>query len=622
MNNRVGQQLGNYRLTQYLGRGAFAETYLGEHVYLGIRAAIKVLQARVTVDEEPNFLNEARTIAHLRHANIIGVLEFGVENTVPYLVMDYAPRGTLRQRYPRDTALPISTIISYVKQVAAGLQYIHEQNLVHRDVKPENLLLGANDEVLLSDFGLAVITQSISLKNSQGIAGTITYMAPEQIQGKPRPVSDQYALGIVVYEWLSGKLPFNGSYVEVAIQQERAIPPSLRDSIPGLSPEIEQVVLTALNKDPAQRFGSVQAFANALEQAYIHSISVNLTTPEPSSLEKIQPALRDEELHVPERIPGTFSQRGILPGKQQSAQNAVLPGSLRPRSNLSRSRLGLLALLALIIIGASVGIIYYVAGVRPANLNAQATAQALTALTARQHNAASATAFAQLTANANASATSLASTATATALRVGYAQAITGNPVFVDALSTNDAHSWDAQSITGTGACRFTGGNYHINIDQLNAYAFCLERSTSFTNFTIQVQMTVVAGDIGGIVFRAHDDGNGNSSLYFFGVGQDGSYAFGTYKSAVQAGSTSNNTTSNTTSNGTADALFAVKRGLNAPNLLTVVAHGSTITFYVNGLLIDRVSDSSFTSGSIGLFAFDNADATEVAFNKIQVWQA
>src|SRR6266480_610756 len=267
MTNRQGQRLGNYRLIRLLGQGGFAEVYLGEHVFLGTQAAIKVLLVRLADEEMEGFLKEARTIAGLTHPNILRVLEFGVEENVPFLVLEFAPNGTLRKRHPKGSILPLTVIVPYVSQIASALQYIHNRKLIHRDIKPENLLLGTNFEVLLSDFGTAMVFQTLHTQGTLEMAGTVSYMAPEQIRGKPRPASDQYGLGVVVYEWLCGVPPFQGSFTEMYSQHMLAIPPSLRGRNPTISPEVEQVVLTTLSKEPEQRFASVSAFANALEQA-------------------------------------------------------------------------------------------------------------------------------------------------------------------------------------------------------------------------------------------------------------------------------------------------------------------------------------------------------------------
>ena len=266
MTDRLGQRFGNYQLIRLLGKGGFAEVYLGEHVYLRSQAAIKVLSTRVGDEEAEYFIKEARLLMDLRHPHIVRVLEFGVEMDVPYLIMDYAPNGNLRQRIPKEKRLSSTAVATYAKQVASALQYAHDQRLIHRDVKPENLLLGPNNEVWLSDFGIALIAQT-SLRNSEGIVGTATYMSPEQTQGKATFASDQYSLGIIVYEWLSGALPFQGSFSELCAQHVFTPPPPLRERVPTISPNIENVVMTALAKEPQKRFASVMAFANALEHA-------------------------------------------------------------------------------------------------------------------------------------------------------------------------------------------------------------------------------------------------------------------------------------------------------------------------------------------------------------------
>src|SRR2546421_6695401 len=131
--DRMGQQLGNYRIIRLLGEGGFAEVYLGEHIYLKTPAAIKVLHTQLSQDDQDSFLAEARIIAKLKHEHIIQVLEFGIEDSTPFLVMDYAPNGTLRQRHPKGTHLTPLIILPYIKQVADALQYAHDEKLIHRD---------------------------------------------------------------------------------------------------------------------------------------------------------------------------------------------------------------------------------------------------------------------------------------------------------------------------------------------------------------------------------------------------------------------------------------------------------------------------------------------------------
>src|SRR6266852_5408123 len=278
MSDRLGQQLGNYRLISLLGQGGYAEVYLGQHVRFKQQAAIKVLHTHLSSQEVEHFLHEAETIAALAHPAIVRVFDFDVQDGVPFLVMDYAPNGSLRRRYPKGGVVPLPQILSSVKQVADALQYAHEQKFIHRDVKPENMLLGRREEVLLSDFGLAALAHSSASLSTQEAIGTLSYMAPEQIEGHPRAASDQYALGVVVYEWLCGARPFEGSMTKVMVQHLTMPPPPLHEKVATIPLEIEQVVLHALAKDPKARFASLAAFAEAFERAS----QIGLLSPAPS----------------------------------------------------------------------------------------------------------------------------------------------------------------------------------------------------------------------------------------------------------------------------------------------------------------------------------------------------
>ena len=240
-----------------------------------------MLHTRLASADLTQFLLEARTIAGLIHPHIVRVLEFGIEGGtradqstidieggIPYLIMDYAPGGTLRQRYPKGRRIAPAQIVSYVGQIAEALLYAHEKKLIHRDVKPENMLLGLNNEIVLSDFGIAAVAHAEQSMLTQEMAGTIPYIAPEQIKGKPRPASDQYSLAVVAYEWLSGSRPFQGNSQWEIIQQHMSVAPtSLHARDASLPQSIDDVVLKALAKDPLQRFESVKAFADALTQA-------------------------------------------------------------------------------------------------------------------------------------------------------------------------------------------------------------------------------------------------------------------------------------------------------------------------------------------------------------------
>ena len=332
MVDRVGQQLGSYRLIRLLGRGGFAEVYLGEHFRLKSRAAIKVLHAQLSEDDIARFLNEAQTIANLEHPNIVHVLDFDITENTPFLVMGYASEGTLRQRYPKGTRLQPQVILPYVKQIADALYYAHSEKLIHRDIKPENMLLGRHNQVLLSDFGIALIMQSSHYQSLLNTAGTVSYMAPEQIQGKPRPASDQYALGVVIYEWLTGARPFQGSFTEIATQHVLAPPPPLHEKIPDISPVFEQVVLKTLEKDPHRRFADMQEFASAFEQAcqnpFIASPTILLSPPllpVNALAAQIEPSASQKPIILPDVVVESFDSPPMPSQPPQSFVPIVSP---------------------------------------------------------------------------------------------------------------------------------------------------------------------------------------------------------------------------------------------------------------------------------------------------------
>jgi eukaryotic-like serine/threonine-protein kinase len=266
----VGKQLGSYRIMRSLGHGGSARVYLGVHVQQGTQVAIKVLrqddaQGALHTQHLRQLRDEAELLARLHHPHIVRAIRYSSSELLSYLVLEYAGAGTLRKLHPIGTRLPLHTIVAYVRQIANALQYIHNSGLIHRDVKPENILLTQDGRLILSDFGIALTTQ----RAQQGVEtlGTAPYAAPEQIRGFPVMASDQYALAALVYEWLSGYPPFEGTSNEIVHQHLYSTPPSLSQFVGPLPPAIEQVIMKALAKQPGERFQSVREFALALERA-------------------------------------------------------------------------------------------------------------------------------------------------------------------------------------------------------------------------------------------------------------------------------------------------------------------------------------------------------------------
>jgi eukaryotic-like serine/threonine-protein kinase len=165
--------------------GGFADVYLGHHIHLNTQAAIKILHTPLESKNIEQFRTEARTLAHLIHPRIVRLLDFGIVNAIPYLIMEYASNGSLRQQYPSGMIRPFEKIVSIVLEVAEALQYAHEKKIIHRDVKPENIFLREDNEAVLGDFGIAVLSRTSESQQTQDVKGTFTYMAPEQLQGHP-----------------------------------------------------------------------------------------------------------------------------------------------------------------------------------------------------------------------------------------------------------------------------------------------------------------------------------------------------------------------------------------------------------------------------------------------------
>ena len=244
--------------------------YRAERLKDSTQVAIKLLDITglARSEDSAKFLDEAMVL-HLQHPHIVPILDSGVDRTnTPFLVMPYAVHGSLRERHERGILLSPEQVARYVSQIASALQYAHDQQIVHGDLKPENVLLNDDEQLMVSDFGIASATGTLATNDHHLTEGTVYYMAPEQVEGTTGPTSDQYALGIVAYEWLSGHTPFEGSSaLEIAMQHLTTPPPSLCDAVPSLSPQIEKAIFRALAKDPDARFPSVQACSDALQQA-------------------------------------------------------------------------------------------------------------------------------------------------------------------------------------------------------------------------------------------------------------------------------------------------------------------------------------------------------------------
>lgn len=268
-----GQQLGAYALQRMLGQGGMSRVYLARDVRLRRDVAVKVLEAHLAnhAGFRERFVREARVAAALDHPHIVPIFDVG-EQPFLHLVMPYLSGGSVQQQLSR-VPIPASEAVSYCTQVADALGYAHRHGVIHRDVKPANMLIHADGRVLLSDFGLAkILANAPTAPRHHPDAGTPEYMAPEQVRGHSTTRSDLYALGIVLYLLLTGKLPFTGPTEDaVMAAQVNVAPVPPRTVNAQVPPALEDVVLRALAKHPDERFHTASEMSEALLAALVVS---------------------------------------------------------------------------------------------------------------------------------------------------------------------------------------------------------------------------------------------------------------------------------------------------------------------------------------------------------------
>jgi serine/threonine-protein kinase len=268
--NLIGKQFGSYELREILGRGGMAAVFRGYQAAIDRSVAVKVLPAELLHD--PNFgvrfFNEARTLAKMTHPSILPLYDFGEANGMPYIVMPLMSKGTLADRL-KSGPLPLSEVLRIITPVAQALDYANKQGVLHRDVKPNNILFDQHDNPYLADFGIAKVLESNTNLTGTGIIGTPDYMSPEQARGETLDHrSDLYALGVVTYQCLTGQALFRATTpMGIIFKHVSEAPQPLRAFRADLPAEVEKVVLRALAKDPNARYATTTEFARALTTA-------------------------------------------------------------------------------------------------------------------------------------------------------------------------------------------------------------------------------------------------------------------------------------------------------------------------------------------------------------------
>ncbi|MBI9043602.1 MAG: protein kinase [Anaerolineaceae bacterium] len=284
----IGKNIGRYHIKDSLGEGGMASVYKAYDITLERDVAIKFIRKEAVSTENlgqmiSRFQREAKSLARLLHPNIVNVFDYGEFDGSPYLVMAYIKSGNLKDKM--GTPIPWQNAIRMILPIAQALGYAHSQNIIHRDVKPANILITESNDPMLSDFGIAKILHAEGSTQLTGTGvgiGTPEYMAPEQWTGKVVPQTDQYALGIVFYEMITGHRPFSADTPAAVLIKQVSDPlPSPRTFIPSLPDFIENIILKTLSKKPEYRYSNMEAFIDVLEKALLQN--ENVRKPDPVS---------------------------------------------------------------------------------------------------------------------------------------------------------------------------------------------------------------------------------------------------------------------------------------------------------------------------------------------------
>ena len=257
-----------YELIRKIGSGGMAVVYQAYDTSLDRQVAIKLLREEYADDPDfiRRFQKEAKAVARLSHQNIVNIYDFGESDGVTYLVMEYVEGSTLKEIIAQHGPLPISQVIDYSIQICYGMAQAHNQQIVHKDIKPHNIMIDRNHVVKVTDFGIAQAMNNLTMTHNKGILGSAHYFSPEQARGDHVDFeSDIYSLGIVMYEMVSGKVPFTGDNpVTVALKHMQEPPPGLLAQREDVPLGLERIIFKALEKNPAYRFKSMEEMADAL----------------------------------------------------------------------------------------------------------------------------------------------------------------------------------------------------------------------------------------------------------------------------------------------------------------------------------------------------------------------
>ncbi|GAC1358626.1 MAG: hypothetical protein NVS2B12_00880 [Ktedonobacteraceae bacterium] len=600
-----GSKLGRYELRFRVAQGGMSEVYLGYDRRVRRYVAVKVLYG----SDEPfvrRFEREALAVGALSHEHILPLYDFGEQRPWYYLVMPFVEGGTLRDYLHKRERLTLEEAGSFLEQIASALQNAHDHDVVHRDVKPSNILLRPDGHAYLADFGLAKAKVEAEFHTHSGaMVGTPEYMAPEQSNGCNDHRSDIYSLGIILYQMLTGRVPFTAdSPVAVTLKhiQSQPTPPSqLNSAIPA---SIESVILKALAKAPEERFQEARAFASAYRKALFQGyndeigdellvlVSTGEHTASPGQGE-LQEAIRDTiAQQITTQLDLSLTRTQLFPLEGETATSPLSYERLRKKKRIRPYQAALLGLLTVVSIGVPLSLLPKVGD----NTKKQPTRPIRIVVDSKWPTA---TAIAQtqitLAAQARIRATS------------GITPPISaGKVLYYDALTTR-SEGW----IHDGRQCYFTSQGYHVYTGAAHAVAWCYTGHQPFADAIFTVQAQLLYGDFCGLVFRLNPR---SKTFYVLELNSQGEYR-------LQKAAGSDPAHWLTLIDWTYST--AIHAGYLQTNTFLVLTTGAHFRFYINQqLIVSTFSDSTYTSGYFGLLVGgDEARGTEARFKDAGVFQ-
>ncbi|PQD95908.1 serine/threonine protein kinase [Pradoshia eiseniae] len=334
----IGKRIsGRYKIIRMIGGGGMANVYLARDMILDRDVAVKILRMDFSNDDEfiKRFHREAQSATSLTHQNIVSIYDVGEEDGIYYIVMEYVDGMTLKQYIQAFSPIPVEKVLDIMTQITSALALAHQNHIVHRDIKPHNVLIDHEDNVKITDFGIATALSATSITQTNSVLGSVHYLSPEQARGgMANKKSDIYSLGIVMFELLTGRLPFSGeSAVSIALKHLQSDTPSPKRWNPAIPQSVENIVLKATAKDPFHRYASVEEMAldisTALEPDRLNESK--FVIPEDDDVTKAIPIITNDELfqnhddtkviaEQEDTVPTTASSKKNHSGKNKKAK--------------------------------------------------------------------------------------------------------------------------------------------------------------------------------------------------------------------------------------------------------------------------------------------------------------